>query len=75
MSTLSLQNRVLPNSLPKGGSSVLTETVEMLGYKKYTQDQGTPKAFNYNEAKKALNNERELKDIEKKIAISPFAPW
>ena len=70
-----ISNRVLANSLPKSGSALLAETVEMLGYKNHIPNQGMPKAFNYKEAKDALNNIRQLSDIEKKIAISPFAPW
>jgi hypothetical protein len=66
---------VLANSLPKSGSSVLAETVEMLGYKNHIPSQGTPKAFNYKVAKDALHNRRDTKDTERKVAVSPFAPW
>ncbi|MCI5168078.1 MAG: hypothetical protein D3903_18825 [Candidatus Electrothrix sp. GM3_4] len=70
-----MKNRLLANSFPKGGSTLLAETIELLSYKNHIPTAGMPKAFNYKEARDALHNIRYTENIKEKIAISPFAPW
>lgn len=70
-----MKNRLLANSFPKGGSTLLAETIELLSYKNHIPTAGMPKAFNYKEARDALHNIRYTENIKEKVAISPFAPW
>lgn len=66
---------VLANSLPRGGPFLLSSALALLGYQKYAGSDihGTPAAFNYREAKKALKGKK-TKAGENMIGISPFAP-
>lgn len=66
---------VLANSLPRGGPFLLSSALAVLGYHKYAGAtvNKTPAAFNYLEAKKALQG-RVAHPGENMIAISPFAP-
>ncbi len=70
-----MKNKLLANSFPKGGSTLLAETMELLSYKKHTPTVGMPKAFNYKEARDALHDIKYTENIKEKVAISPFAPW
>lgn len=69
------QYSILANSLPRGGPFLLTSALRLLGYHKYNRAEQcqTPPAFNYLEAKKALQG-REVAAGDAHIAISPFAP-
>ena len=66
--------QLLGNSLPKAGSNLLIETIELLGYEEQPPNTETPRAFNYKEAKQALNNKRGSEHLDN-IAVSSFAPW
>lgn len=66
---------VLANSMPRGGPFLLTSALQLLGYRKYAgaDRHGTPAAFNYQEAIKALQG-RPGQPGEGMVGISPFAP-
>ncbi len=67
--------RVLGNSLPRGGSALLVAIIEGAGYGEHQPTGATPRALNYLEAKQALNGLRGGENHEAKIGVSPFAPW
>jgi len=70
-----MKHRLLGNSLPKAGSSLLVELIELLGYnKQQPANNKTPQAFNYKELKQALDNKRGIAQVDN-IAVSSFAPW
>lgn len=71
---------VLANSLPRGGPFLLGSALQLIGYQQYTKAEGhaleddtSPAALNYLEAKKALNG-RKTQAGEGMIGISPFSP-
>ena len=66
---------VLANSLPRGGPFLLTSALQLLGYQKFlgAEQYHSPAAFNYLEAKKALQG-RQTSAAENMIGISPFSP-
>lgn len=69
--------RILVNSLPKSGTHLLTNTVELFGYYDYaanpnTLKQNTPVNFDYREVKNALN-ETTLK-AQGAISIGSLSP-
>lgn len=71
---------VLANSLPRGGPFLLGSALQLLGYRKYAkvednalEDDTSPSAFNYLEAKIALNG-RKTQAGEGMVGISPFSP-
>nr|VFJ51769.1 MAG: hypothetical protein BECKFW1821B_GA0114236_101020 [Candidatus Kentron sp. FW] len=66
------KNRVLVNSLPKGGPHLLKNIIEAFGYEAYS-GKSSPNAFNYKEVKKALKIFS--KSNGEKIALTPFSPW
>lgn len=66
---------VIANSMPRGGPFLLTSALQLLGYRKYAGADkfGTPPAFNYQEALKALQG-RPGQPGEGMVGVSPFAP-
>lgn len=68
------QNRVLANSLPRGGPHLLFSAISVLGYPKYAGYHDFPKAFNYAEAKRVLAKSTPPSASTERIGISPFAP-
>jgi len=66
-----LYDGVLTNSLPRGGSALLAETVEMLGYRETQKET----RLNYRTARKLAGTRRNETDTEKKIGVSPYSPW
>jgi len=72
---MNLAISVLANSLPRGGPFLLSSALRILGYRKYSgaDVHGTPAAFNYLEAQKALQG-RQTAPGDNMIGISPFAP-
>jgi len=70
--------RVVANSLPRGGPFLLASALDLLGYRKFAGNGDTPRALNYQEAKKALAKVSSLAhphvDLSDSIGVSLFAP-
>lgn len=71
---MTLQHRVLANSLPCGGPFLLANVLDLLGCHKFTGNTGTPRALNYLEAKNALIQESPAPTSATTIGVSLFAP-
>lgn len=71
---MTLQHRVLANSLPCGGPFLLASALDLLGCHKFTGNAGTPRALNYLEAKNALAQESPTPASAATIGVSLFAP-
>jgi len=79
-------SRVFVNSLPKSGTHLLSKAIEIFGYKEYMSNRnyvkrvlnhfgfGTPKAFSYEEAKKASKNKHQKIEATN-ISIGVLSPY
>lgn len=71
---MTLPCRVLANSLPRGGPFLLASALDLLGYRRFSGAANTPRALNYLEAKKALQQGVPAADTPDAIGVSLFAP-
>jgi hypothetical protein len=86
---MTVQSRVLANSLPRGGPFLLATALDLLGYRRFAGTADTPRALNYQDAKNALAKEPPVADPSTEftlrneglrasnsttIGVSPFAP-
>ncbi len=71
---MTVQFRVLANSLPRGGPFLLASALDLLGYRRFAGTADTPRALNYQDAKNALAKESPVAGISVTIGVSPFSP-
>jgi len=71
---MTIQHRVLANSLPCGGPFLLASILDALGRERYTGREALPAAFNFKDTKNALQK-RQIPPEDATIGVSPFVPW
>ncbi|MCP4349104.1 MAG: sulfotransferase domain-containing protein [Desulfobacterales bacterium] len=73
-------NRVFLNSLPKSGTHLLSEAVELFGYRDYSatrgQNRNTPANFDYREVKNTLMRKQESsgKEFDGAVCVGSLSP-